>query len=265
MPELPDVETFRRYFESTAFGRRVATVRVTAPEMLEGVSPRTLRSRLEHRRFVRTDRHGKFLFAGVDHDGWLVLHFGMTGSLKYFARPDREPGHTRLRIDFTDGSSLAFDDQRKFGCVSLTADVSTFVSKLRLGPDALNDVLDFKALETSLRNRRGALKPMLMNQHVIAGVGNIYADEILFQAGLHPQAKVDRLDQLSLRALYRAMRRVLTRAVRARADADRMPRSYLLRERHPGGRCPKCRRALARLTIGMRTTYYCPKDQRSLA
>lgn len=265
MPELPDVETFRRYFESTALGRRIAAVQVTAPEMLEDVSPRTLRSRLTHRRFVRTRRHGKFLFAGLDRDGWLVLHFGMTGFLKRYTRPDAAPRHIRLRIDFMDGSHLAFDDQRKFGRIALARDVSAFVDERRLGPDPLESGLDFAAFKALVGRRRGAIKPTLLNQRVIAGIGNIYADEILFQAHLHPVTRLDRLDESSLRDLFRATMRVLTKAVRARADVNRLPRGYLLRNRYAGGRCPKCGRDLARLTIGMRTTYYCPNEQRKRA
>ena len=265
MPELPDVETFRRYLEATAFGRRIAAVHVNAPEMLEGISPPALRSRLEHRRFARTRRHGKYLFAGLDSGDWLVLHFGMTGFLKHYTRAVARPSHVRLQIDFTDGSSLAFDDQRKFGQIGLTGDVGAFLEERRLGPDPLENGLDFATFKALIGRRRGAVKPVLLNQRVIAGIGNIYADEILFQAHLHPEMRLDRLHGSSLRDLYRAIIRVLAQAVRARADIDRLPRGYLLHERYAGGRCPKCRRPLARLTIGMRTTYYCPRDQRKWA
>jgi formamidopyrimidine-DNA glycosylase len=261
MPELPDVETFRQYFDSTAVGRRVADVHVTAPAMLQDVSVRTLHSRLSRNRFVRTDRHGKYLFARINRDGWLVLHFGMTGFLKHFKRPDKAPPHARLRIDFTDGSSLVFDDQRKFGRIFLTEDVRAFVQARRLGPDPMHAGFDFAAFMASVGQRRGAIKPALMNQSVIAGIGNIYADEILFQARLHPETPLHRLDESSLRNLFRTTRRVLMQAVRARADEDRLPRGYLLHERRAGGRCPKCGRVLARKSIGMRTTFFCPNDQ----
>jgi formamidopyrimidine-DNA glycosylase len=262
MPELPDVEAFRRYFESAALGRRIAAVHLTAPEMLEGVSPQTLRAGLKYRRFVRTRRHGKFLFAGLDRDGWLVLHFGMTGFLKRYTSTRAAPAHTRLRIDFTDGSGLAFDDQRKFGRIALARDVSEFVAERGLGPDPLQSDFDFARFKARVGGRRGAVKPMLLNQRVLAGIGNIYADEILFQAHLHPATRVDQLDESSLRDLYGATTRVLTRAVRALADMAKLPRGYLLRRRYLGGRCPKCRRKLARLTIGMRTAYFCPNHQR---
>src|SRR5262249_2678584 len=107
MPELPDVENFRRYLNATTLGRGIAAVHATAPDMLEDMSPRALRTRLTHRRFVQTRRHGKLLFAGLDRGGWLVLHFGMTGSLKHYTDPQATPPHARLLIDFTDGSHLA--------------------------------------------------------------------------------------------------------------------------------------------------------------
>jgi formamidopyrimidine-DNA glycosylase len=166
-----------------------------------------------------------------------------------------------LRIDFTDTSHLAFDDQRKFGRIAFAEDVDAFIHQRRLGPDPLDRRFDFRAFKASVGRRRGAVKPVLMNQHVVAGIGNIYADEILFQARVHPETRLDQLGAVSLRSLYRATKRVLTRAVRARADADRLPRSYLLRQRRPHGHCPRCGRALSQLKIGMRTTYYCPTDQ----
>lgn len=102
--------------------------------MLEGISSRTLRSRLEYQRFVRTRRHGKLLFAGLDRGDWLVLHFGMTELLKQYARPSAEPPYVRMRIDFADGSHLAFVDQRKFGRIALAEDVDAFVEEARNFP-----------------------------------------------------------------------------------------------------------------------------------
>lgn len=265
MPELPEVEISRRYLEATSLGRRIASVYVAAPEMVEGISSRSLRSRLEGRRFVRTRRHGKFLFAGLDRGGWLVLHFGMTGDLAYESRQDAAPRHVRLRIDFADGSHLAFADQRKFGHIAFTTDPAAFARDRRLGADPLEPRLDFAAFKTSIARRRGALKPVLLDQRVVAGIGNIYADEILFRTGLHPRTRLERLDDRALRDLHRAILRVLTRAVRAQGDVDRLPRGSLLRQRHAGGRCPKCGRALARVVLGSRGTFYCPHDQQERA
>jgi len=137
--------------------------------------------------------------------------------------------------------------------------VEEFIHARRLGADALK--IPGKRFQEMLAGRRGGLKAMLMDQSLLAGVSNIYADEILFQARLHPARRVERLSKRQLAQLYRVLRRVLKKAVDARADVERMPASFLLRSRRQGGRCPRCGRKLKRATIAGRTTYYCEKDQ----
>src|SRR5437016_500192 len=141
MPELPDVEIFKRYLDATSLHQRVIGVDVRSAYVLKGVSGRELARRLKGRRFESSRRHGKHLFVRADHYLWLRLHFGMTGSLHYFKHEEQAPKHTRVLFVFANAHRLAFEDQRKFGEIGLIEDVNEFLEKRALGPDALEITL----------------------------------------------------------------------------------------------------------------------------
>jgi len=260
MPELPDVESFKRYLDATSLHQRIAHVDVLSAYVLKGISARELAHRLKGRCFESSRRHGKHLFVRTDGDVWLRLHFGMTGSLRYFKDEEKAPPHTRVLFIFARDYRLAFDDQRKFGEVGLIKNVDEFLKKRVLGPDALDvDLVEFKKMFTK---HRGAVKSILMNQKLIAGIGNIYADEILFRARMHPAAEIADLDDKALAKLFRAMRYILEKAIETKADVDRMPKLWLLPHRGKGGKCPRCGRKLKSSKIGGRTAWFCPHCQR---
>lgn len=261
MPELPDVQVFKEYLDATALHQEIAGVSVRDDDVLQGISARTLRRRLRNREFESARRHGKHLFARLSEDGWLRLHFGMTGFLEYY-KNDCGPEHVRARIDFSNGYHLAYDCQRKFGELGLVEDVDRFIEARDLGPDPLDSGFDLDAFRRVIEGRRGGIKSLLMNQSAIAGIGNIYSDEILFQAGIHPATRVDALDEQTVAHLYRTMRRVLEKAIECRVDPDRFPRSWLTPRRGEADRCPKCDGALKSDTIAGRTAYYCAQHQR---
>src|SRR5437867_6042563 len=260
MPELPDVESFKRYLDATSLHQRITTVDVRSAYVLKGVSARELDRRLKGRRFESSRRHGKHLFVRADHDIWLRLHFGMTGSLYYSKRADDAPRQTRVLFVFANAHCLAFDDQRKFGEIGLVADVEQYLRKRGLGPDALHiSLLQFGEI---LRTHRGAVKSILLNQKLIAGIGNIYADEILFRARIHPATLTSALNDKDLRRLFRATRHVLEKAIALKTDFNRLPKSWLLTNRGKQGRCPRCGRALKSATIGGRTSWFCVHCQK---
>lgn len=259
MPELPDVEYFKRYLDATALHHRIQRVHVQAPALLRGLSPQALGRRLHHQRLEGTHRHGKYLFATIDSCGWLVLHFGMTGRLSYFADASALPDYTRLLVDFDNGFHLAYTAPRKLGCIAVVDHPQAVVVEHRLGPDAMN--LDAESFRELARGRRGNIKSWLMNQHVIAGIGNIYADEILFQARISPQRSLADLSQNELQRLHGEMRRVLPAAVDARVDPRKMPDAFLLPRRGACGRCPRCAAALRRVKLSGRSAYYCARCQ----
>ena len=260
MPELPDVETFKRYLDATSLHQRITCIDVRSAYVLKGVSARELARRLKGRSFESSRRHGKHLFVRVDGQAWLRLHFGMTGSLQYFKHDKQAPKHTRVLFVFAKAYRLAFEDQRKFGEVGLLKDVDEYLKKRGLGPDALD--ISLSRFRERLRTHRGAVKSILLNQKLIAGIGNIYADEILFRARIHPATEVSALKEKKVAELFRATRYILKKAIEAKADVDLMPKSWLLPHRGKGGRCPRCGRALKSATIGGRTAWFCPCCQK---
>jgi len=262
MPELPDVEMFKRYLDATSLHQRISGVDVESAYVLKGVSARELAHRLKGRCFECSRRHGKHLFVRANGELWLRLHFGMTGSLQYFKREQQPSKHTRVLFVFARTHCLAFEDQRKFGEVGLVKDVDDFLKKRALGPDALDLRLsEFRAI---FEKHRGAVKAILLNQKFIAGIGNIYADEILFRARMHPATETSRLGDKAITKLFRATHHILEKAITAKADVNQMPRSWLLPHRGKGGKCPRCGRNLRSARIGGRTAWFCAHCQTKL-
>jgi formamidopyrimidine-DNA glycosylase len=260
MPELPEVEIFKRYLDATSLHQRIDDVDVRNTYILKETSARELARRLKGRRFESSRRHGKHLFVRADGELWLRLHFGMTGSLQYFKNDEQAPRYARVLFVFANNHRLAFDDQRQFGQIGLLRDVDEFLKQRELGPDALD--LGLGEFRKIVGKHRGAVKSVLMNQRLISGIGNIYADEILFRTRIHPATQIARLNDKALTKLFRATRYILEKAVATKADMDQMPRSWLLPHRGKGGKCPRCGRGLKSATIGGRTAWFCPHCQK---
>lgn len=261
MPELPDVEVFREYLNATALHKKIEKVHLTKERILKGVSRTTLSRRLKHREMAETSRHGKHLFVKLTDNGWLRLHFGMTGFLRYYKRDDKALSHVRVQIDFANGYCLAYDNPRLLGQVGITANPAEFIDNAALGPDALKD-FDLERLKELASGGRGMLKSTLMSQKKIAGIGNVYSDEILFQAKINPRTEIADLGQSRLDTLHNAMQYVLKKAIECRADPQRMPAAFLIRHRKEDSHCPRCGGDIKKIKISGRTSYICPDCQK---
>jgi len=261
MPELPDVETFKRYVDRTALHKKIRAVTVSNAQSLKGISRKRFADRLRGRTMVKSKRHGKYLGVKLDSGDWLVLHFGMTGNLEYY-KDGKPPRFTRFRFDFTNGYHLAYVSMRQLGRNRIVDDFSGFVTQNNLGVDALDRALTPSRFRDLIEGRRGTLKAFLMNQSIVAGIGNEYADEILFHAKLDPERKAEQLTKEEVKRLYNTMRRVLRAAVDRGADPSKYPKSWLLPRRQKGGACPRCGKALRTKKVTGRTTYWCPRCQR---
>lgn len=261
MPELPDVEVFRRYFEDHALQQEISQVEVHSPEMLQGINTSLLHRELTGTWFTETARHGKHLFTALSSGAWVVWHFGMSGYFKAFRSMDQEPPHDRVRIDFASGISLGYSCQRKLGEVSLTPSIAEYQQAKRLGPDPLSSPLDRDWFLQSLAKKRGSIKSALMDQTLLAGIGNIYSDEILFQASVYPGAKACELSRDSLSAIYEALQEVLQSAIEAGADLERMPAHFLLPRRNSQAACPRCGGKVEKKKFSGRSGFYCPSCQ----
>ncbi|MEU8828766.1 DNA-formamidopyrimidine glycosylase family protein [Streptomyces sp. NPDC048636] len=258
MPELPDVEGFRRTLASCAQGRRVAHVEVSDAGVLHGVTPGRLRRELEGRRFAAPRRHGKWLIAPTDGPA-LLLHFGMTGRL-VCAEDGAPPGRfERVALTLDDGHRLGYEDQRKLRGIWLAAtDADTDRVLGPQGPDALT--LDRPGLDARLADRRGSVKATLIDQSVVAGLGNLLGDEILWRARIHPRHRAGALDPDARRRLHTAMRQVLRTSVRVGEVPARS--GWLTGHRDdPDPHCPRCGRPLRRGRIAGRTSTWCPHCQ----
>jgi formamidopyrimidine-DNA glycosylase len=262
MPELPDVEAFKKYLDSTSLHKKITSIEINTPDILKDISTRKLKSRLEGREFRASQRHGKYLLVELTGGNWLVMHFGMTGFLKYFKNKDAQPDHTRALFGFGNGYYLAYDCQRKLGLLTLVEDADEFIEKKELGPDAMAPDFDFEVFKDRFAGKASMAKTALMDQATIAGIGNVYSDEILFQSKVHPKKPVKYLGDKALKKLYRSMRRVLRTAANRRAEPERFPSSYLTRHRYANAQCPRCGHAIKTVTVSGRTAYYCPACQK---
>lgn len=265
MPELPDVELFKRHLEATSLGRTIKRVVVNDRCILGKLTPSKLAMRLEGSRIRSALRHGKHLLMDIGPASWLTMHFGMNGSLRYFRDPEPDPSYDRVRLDFAGGHHLAYVNPRMIGHVGLTESPQAFITAEHLGLDALSLDLDLRAFRGALAERKRDIKSVLMDQSIVAGVGNIYSDEILFQARLHPRAIAAKLDASTVKRLYTAMKNVLRTAVDRGAGAerlvDRLPARFLIPQRIKNGRCPRCKSATEMGKFAGRIAYYCPRCQ----
>jgi formamidopyrimidine-DNA glycosylase len=258
MPELPDVEGFRRVLVSCAQGRVVRRVDVRDAGVLRGVSARRLGEALEGRRFTEPERHGKWLLARTGGPT-VLLHFGMTGRLLCARPEDPVEPHDRVLFELSGGHRLHYRDQRKLQGLWLAEDDSGVARMLeRQGPDAL--AVGRTGFEDVLSGRRGHIKTTLTDQSVLAGLGNLLADEILWRAGLHPGRRAGDLTESECRRLYTHMRRTLRSAV----DAGCVPprEAWLTGHRDdPDPVCPRCGAHLRRTRMAGRGTVWCPRCQ----
>ncbi|MDX1567647.1 MAG: DNA-formamidopyrimidine glycosylase family protein [Longimicrobiales bacterium] len=297
MPELPEVEAARKKVESEALNRTVETVSVTPDGMTLEVSEGTLREALLGHRLTAARRHGKHLFirSGEERHRWLRLHLGMTGEILVLKddtgedvtgqaqaaesdgddeddggdegdEDDESPGqhdpeHDRLRLDFAGDRSLVFRCPRKLGEVGLVDSPESFVEEKGLGPDLLSDDVDLRDFREVLDGRRGTIKSALMNQEILAGLGNEYSDEALYQAEIHPDSAVTALSDDDVAELWRVIGRVLEKGIEARSNGDPVPSSWLLRNREEGRECPRCGGTIRNDDIAGRSSYFCPDHQ----
>jgi formamidopyrimidine-DNA glycosylase len=270
MPELPEVETTRRMLVPLLVGRRIAVVRTTRPSYFFLTSPAVLRRKLPGRTIERLERVGKYMLAALDSGERLLLHLGMTGEIVRAGAVDADH-HTHLRLSFQDGGpDVLFRDERKFGKVQLLGASERSTRLERLGPDALS--VKAAHLYAASRGRRVAVKSLLLDQAILAGVGNIYADEALFLSAVRPTRPAGRVTREQWGALVAAMKRVLRRSIATGGSSisdyvkpDGSDGAYQ-DERHvyqrEGEPCARCRTTIRRVLIGARSSHFCPRCQR---
>lgn len=263
MPELPEVESFGKYLEKTSLYKKIKEIKIESPQLLQNIDGNDFKEKLEGRSFICVKRHGKYLFVMLDNNSWLVFHFGMTGGLKYFKDNHEKPFYGRVIFDFEDNGHLAFNDPRKFGKIYLIFNIEDFIKKKQLGPDALN--INLKTFKKLYSKRKGASKSALMNQKVMAGVGNIYSDEILYHACVHPKTPFYVLNDAKIKEIFNIMKEILKTAIIQDLHGQKLPDSYIILHRKGNGKCPKSGTKLKKIKISGRTSYYCPDCQNEIS
>jgi formamidopyrimidine-DNA glycosylase len=275
LPELPEVETVRRHLERHVVGRAIASV-ATSGKALRRAVPPALARRTRGRTIVAVRRHGKFLLLDLDDGASIVAHLGMTGAFLFRPAPgtarDAAPApgpHVHARFAFADGSALWYEDARRFGLIDWAAPGR---AQERLGPagggvDPMSERLDGPRLRQLFARCHGPIKPLLLDQKRIAGIGNIYACEALHRAAIGPRRAAHTLSADERERLAREIHAVLDRAVEHRGttfsnfrDLDDRPGAYaseLLVYDREGEPCPRCGRLIRRLVQGGRSTFYC--------
>jgi formamidopyrimidine-DNA glycosylase len=262
MPELPEVETVVRTLRPLIVGRRILNAEFRQLRILRG-SPNETSEALAGRKVIGIDRYGKFIAIRLDR-GHLVVHLGMTGKLLVNAAPTKWT-HAVFTLD---RGVMHFDDQRQFGRVEYGVELPERVGAL--GPEPLEvSLADFTK---AVKERRSPIKAVLLNQAVVRGVGNIYADEALFRAGVRPVRAAASLSPLRVRRIYDAMREVLAEAIESRGssvsnyvDADGRKGSFQLAHRvyqRTGEPCVNCGTAIQRIVVAQRGTHFCANCQK---
>lgn len=271
MPELPEVETTRRGIEPLLRGRRVTSVDVREPRLRWPV-PEALARDLSGQQLGAVSRRAKFLLfeSPVGH---LIMHLGMSGSLRIVPHDIKPEKHDHLDVVMDDGRCLRFRDPRRFGAALWTTDDPLEHPLLRkLGPEPLGPAFDAEWLHRLSRKRRVAVKSFLMNSQIVAGVGNIYANEALYLAGIHPARPAGRISLERYQRLADAVRRVLEDAIAAGGttlrdfvDSSGNPGYFSQRLRvygRLGEACEQCSAPVRSRVVGQRSTFFCPRCQR---
>ncbi len=272
MPELPEVETIRGQLDAELRGARIAGCEVLLPRLVTHPSPVGYRRGLKGRGIAEVRRRGKYLILELEGERDLIMHLGMTGSFILAEPGEERPRHTHLVYHLEDGRDLLYVDPRTFGETALVprGDYRPLRGLHYMGPEPLDEGFTSDSLANALQGKC-RVKSALLDQSRIAGIGNIYADEMLHRAGIHPMRRLDELTPEDLERLHRSMLEVLREAISrggssvsdyvdlrgARGGFQDAHRVY----RRAGERCPSCGEIICRERVAGRSSYYCPGCQ----
>jgi formamidopyrimidine-DNA glycosylase len=271
MPELPEVETVARGLRAFLVGSTIVDVEVRWTRSVVPPDPAAFAAGLIGQKVTAVGRRGKWIIVSLSEAGALLVHLRMTGRLVIEPGDAPDDAHSRVLFQLDDRRRLRFSDQRKFGRLVLTADPHTVLGEL--GPEPLSDDFTAARLEEMLARRRGRIKPLLLNQRFLVGLGNIYADEVLFRARLHPLRRADTLTPAEVGRLFQAIRSLLQAAIGSggttladaaykRPDGRSGEYGDLLAVYGRGGQaCQRCAAQIERIVVGQRSTHYCPRCQ----
>jgi len=274
MPELPEIETIRRDLEEKVRGKRIERVIIKNEKSVKVPSPREFIQKMERKVLVEMHRRGKYLILGLDSEDALVLHLGMTGRLIY-SKAGEQIDYSRVVFILENNAQLSFTDVRGFGGLWFVPDEKfeeVLPTLASLGPEPLETDFTLEKFKQLLKDKKGKIKTLLMDQSFIAGVGNVYAQEALFFSGIHPTRSSSSLLEGEIEKLYHNLLNVLREAISYRGSSiknyvDLVGRQgsyepHLRVYGRAGSNCPRCGHVIERMEVGGRGTCFCPRCQR---
>lgn len=262
MPELPLVEKIRKEAQALSAGRKIVSVAVQRdPIMMKGLDPQRLKRALSGARVIAWHRRGKYLWCEFNRRPWLLVHFGMTGSIVFYRKAAARPRHWKLELEFDNGLRMAVEDARRFGRIQLVNDPAREAPVLHLGYDPLLDKIPAREFVARLRARRAPVKAVLLDQSFAAGVGNWIADEILYQSRVSPKRRAHTLRDVEAQLILKKMIAITRWAVKVNNDEAFYPKSWLFHYRWGDVKTFNALE-IRRETVGGRTTAWLPKRQR---
>jgi formamidopyrimidine-DNA glycosylase len=268
MPELPEVETIKNGLVPHVTGRRIAGVRIHDSRPVKGMAPTDFAARLIGQQVTGLERRGKYLAFSLSGGEFLVIHLRMTGALLW--NPSGDDPFTRAEFIFNNSGRLVYTDVRRFGTFNIVRDISEITGKLGIEP--FSRLFKPELLSKTLKTHTAPVKSVILNQGLIAGIGNMYADEALFASWIHPQRPANSLNSGEILRLQGAIRSVLRKGIKNKGASIRNYRcpdgvqgkahlEFCVAHRE-GDPCPRCGRPISRIVVGQRGTYYCSACQK---
>ena len=257
MPELPEVETFKRYLDKTSLKQVIKNIQVTDNRILN-TEENHLINIFIGKQFESSIRHGKYLLVYLK-PRYLVMHFGMSGDLEYYDNKDDPPKFSKVIFQFENGFNLAYTSIRMFGKVFVANSIEEFIENKKLGPDAYKMTLE--EFQEAVLRRSAIAKNALLNQSFIAGIGNIYSDEILFRTKIHPKTNINSLSESKIEELFVNIKEVLDFGIKKEGDLSTYPNKFLIPHRKKEEKCPICNSDITRFEISGRHGFFCSTCQ----
>ena len=259
MPELPEVATFQTYFEAAVLKQPILEVDVWDDKIIRNIDGEAFAQRLKGRTFVDSYRRGKYLFGILDQQHSVLFHFGMTGDFLFYGEGEEAPKYERFVFHFPHGK-LGFDCPRKFARILLLESHEAYLNAQQLGPDAL--AISLEEFLAATKNKKTTIKGWMLNQHHIAGIGNLYADEICFQARVHPASIVSEIPTTKLTTIFQKMKTILAEAVEKKPYYKSYPDQWFWQWRKEGHPAPNGKGSVKKMKVAGRTTYFCSNWQK---
>jgi formamidopyrimidine-DNA glycosylase len=272
MPELPEVEVIKEGLRKKLKNRVIKGINIIFKGSIKNISPSLFGKRMQGRRFEKVSRRGKFLIFSLDDSSFLVIHLKMTGQLVYCSSREAIDKYACLVFTLDNNFQLRFMDMRRFGVVCLVEDLEEITLLAEMGPEPLENNFTPLCLKGILQGQKRKIKIVLLDQRIIAGLGNIYAMEALYQAGINPERRANRLTTSEIEALHGAIKDILKKAISSggtsidtyrNAEGKKGKFQYRLQVyQREGEPCHRCGATISQVKLSGRSTYFCPQCQK---